>query len=1536
MIKKLSSIVVLFSFFLFFSTSSQATLNGFIPDSTLTGINCSTGTCLQNFKATDMVYGISLSYCDAYDTDGTCIQAHSAPTFSTSQSTLLTMFINNQVQFINNSSVYLTGYDGCITNPDSSMTCNMMAMKQEADPNNPGQTIWVSVVEGNFGDYVQYNGSNFTCPNSGTYVSGQGCTTTNGSQSSTGQPTDRSIPALPSNCKTCSNPSAVPDTSSLSSPVGPNPISLSNSSEIESRLDLSSPMPFLRNYASSRTISSMLGNGWRYAFDKKLTINSSPITGINAGSFVSMLDFNEENDEDIIFSRTNQNNTLSPSFGDQSGYSLIVLPNGYQLNTPNNNVETYNNAGELVSWSNIQGYTLNFTYNNNQVASVTDSYNHSLTFTYTNGLLTHILSDNGDYMDYNYNSGNLISATFNGNETVQYGYTNNLLTSITDENNHLYTMIGYDSQNRANSSQNVLGANNYIHTTNINYGTAGSPVMTQGNGLTSTFSLSPENYQQMANSASISGTNVSTTYGLTYDANSNVNVYTDGNNNNTKTTYNLSNNLTQSVTRADGSTISYTWNSNNRLLSSYTEPSANGTRTVNFFYDTLGNLRQKQVVTSTGTRSWNYTYGTLGRVLTSSDPSGAVTTYTWYADNDTNANQRGLLKTVTNALNQTITINSYDIHGNPVSITDPNGLTKTMTFDSRSRLLTESINGATNTYSYDLAGNLLQVNLANGYILTMTYDNAHRLTQISDNLGASTSYTLDDNDMPTNEQTSQNSTLRSVTNRIFDSLGRLNTLYHTNSAEKMSYTYDANSNMKTFTDTNSNSHTLSYDNLNRLSNMTGSGDSQSYTYDADSNLNQVVANNQTTNYTYDDFAELTKLVSPDSGTQNLTYDVINRKITNTDNLGTVHTYSYDALGRLTSANHVNVNGTTTQAETYSYDTATYGIGFLAGFTDASGNTSYTYDNNENISSKTQTITGTSFTKTVSYGYDSANQLTSVTYPSGLVVTYTYNNGQVSGISLSGEISATVFNQAQYLPFSNTVSQWTWGNNTTLINTYGTDDKLQSIVDGNAINDTFSIDGMGNINSVTDNLNSAFSYSTIYDSDYNLQRFIQNGASDIYGYDTNHNRSYFYNNVSNNPATYNYTIPNTANLLTQYNGGPNSSSPVYYTVVNDANGNMTSDGAGNTYGYDLKNNLTSFSNSSNSFIYSFNARNQRVSKTGNGTTTYFIYDENGNLLAEYDSSGTILAEHIYLNGLPVAVVKNNTLYYVHTDQIGTPRVITDTSNNVVWHWDNVSAFGANPATENGLTNYNLRFSGQYFDKESNLHYNNYRTYNPFLGRYMQSDSVGLVADVNTFRYAGNNSLSNFDTLGLDTLVQLSGNSIQIIVPIGLYSTDSTLNDPNFTDNLNWLANQYKNSLSKYWNSQPWKYHNCNVTFSFPVTVGKSLNNIEIATIDESTKGWRSRVYNHNLNSNTNIVMGNSGKWSLKGNDEVHEVGHLMGLEDRYYSYPDPINPTKVLTHPLPGWNNNIMSDLGPVEQRNIDEIIQNNLTAQQIQGCTCLK
>ena len=112
-----------------------------------------------------------------------------------------------------------------------------------------------------------------------------------------------------------------------------------------------------------------------------------------------------------------------------------------------------------------------------------------------------------------------------------------------------------------------------------------------------------------------------------------------------------------------------------------------------------------------------------------------------------------------------------------------------------------------------------------------------------------------------------------------------------------------------------------------------------------------------------------------------------------------------------------------------------------------------------------------------------------------------------------------------------------------------------------------------------------------------------------------------------------------------------------------------------------------------------------------------------------------------------------LFYVHPDHLGTPRAITRPNDNaLVWRWENAEPFGNSLPDENpsgmGAFAYNLRFPGQYYDAETGTHYNYFRDYDAALGRYTQSDPIGLKGGLNTYLYVLANPIKRSDRRGLD--------------------------------------------------------------------------------------------------------------------------------------------------------------------------------------------
>jgi RHS repeat-associated protein len=102
-------------------------------------------------------------------------------------------------------------------------------------------------------------------------------------------------------------------------------------------------------------------------------------------------------------------------------------------------------------------------------------------------------------------------------------------------------------------------------------------------------------------------------------------------------------------------------------------------------------------------------------------------------------------------------------------------------------------------------------------------------------------------------------------------------------------------------------------------------------------------------------------------------------------------------------------------------------------------------------------------------------------------------------------------------------------------------------------------------------------------------------------------------------------------------------------------------------------------------------------------------------------------------------------YTHADQLGTIQKMTDASGTLAWD-RTARPFGETVSigAASGFAN-PLRFPGQYAD-ETGLSYNYFRDYDPTLGRYLESDPIGLGGGVNTYAYVGGNPISRMDPTG----------------------------------------------------------------------------------------------------------------------------------------------------------------------------------------------
>lgn len=1093
-----------------------------------------------------------------------------------------------------------------------------------------------------------------------------------------------------------------------------NPVAPVTGAKLEEELDYRGPTSGgleLRRYYSSAgylrprilttpqdTTDEMLPRDfWRHSYDRRFF----PVTG--SAQISALIQFPSGAVKSFDTSGNETGN-----IGGGGAHLQFTAGVGWDLTLANRDIERYNLTGQLVSITTRAGLVTSIAYSGT-VMTVSDSFGHSLVLNLDgDGLLTLATLPDGGQIAYAYDDYKRLStATYPDGKSRIYAYDDVrnwwLLTSIKDESGQTYGTYSYDAQGRAILSTHAGGADSHAFTYNSN----GTTTITDPTGASTVWGFAaaggakkPASYSQPCRDCG----SVST---RTFDTNGNPSATTDFNGNQTLYLYDPVRNLESWRTEAAGTpqarVITTQWHSTFRSPVQIDQP---GQRT-NFTYDSNGNLLTKTVTdtATNGTRTWTYTYNSYGQVLTIDGPRTDVADVTTYTYQDCSSGYGcGQLASVTDAVGNVTSYLTYNANGDPLTISDPNGVVTTLTYDTRERLTSRSVGTETTAYEYWPTGLLEKVTLPDDSYLSYTYDAAHRLTGIADGEGNHISYTLDAAGNRTQQDVFDSSNALARTQQwVYDDLGRLHQEIGAVS-QATTFEYDDLGNTLAVTDPRNRTTQYEYDPLSRQSAVIDAiGGVTQYTYDARDNLASVSDPRALqTGYTLNGFNDIVQLSSPDSGTTAYVRNADGSVSRATDARSRDADYTYDAVGRVAAIEYSD------QTIALQYDTGTNGRGHLSAITDASGSTQYAYDTQGRLTSKTQT-TG-SVVQTLTHTYNSVGQLATTTTPSGQLITYTYSNGHVAGISVNGTV---LISNVLYAPFGPTQG-WQWGNGTYTVREYDADGRV------------VSIDSAG---------------LTTYA--YNADGTIQSRSDDAP------------EPSSSSDSSLSISLSSTSNRISSTTALATSTTRNYSY---DAAGNTTSDGL-HSFTYNDAGRMVSSVTGATPTSYSYNGLGQRVKKVGSAGTFYFVYDEAGHLLGQYDGSGAIIEEIVWLDDIPIATMRTGTgggigFFYIHTDNLNTPVRLTRTSDNVVmWRWDH-DPYGAGTPDEDAEGNgafvfFNSRFPGQVYDGESGLHYNYFRDYDPYTGRYLESDPIGLRGGANTYAYVLNNPISRIDPRGLQT-------------------------------------------------------------------------------------------------------------------------------------------------------------------------------------------
>ena len=487
-----------------------------------------------------------------------------------------------------------------------------------------------------------------------------------------------------------------------------------------------------------------------------------------------------------------------------------------------------------------------------------------------------------------------------------------------------------------------------------------------------------------------------------------------------------------------------------------------------------------------------------------------------------------------------------------------------------------------------------------------------------------------------------------------------------------------------------------------------------YSYYVFGPLAQVTQGSQTRTFTSDWLGRISEESHPETGTTSYTYDDGGLVTSRTDARSIVTNYSYDDIGRPLTITY----GDSTPDVTYTYDEGTF-TGFLT-TVDVDGVTvsTFEYDTAGGLSEENVTLDGVSGTFTTGYTYDLAGRLATLAYPSGRVVTRTYDSGSgiASGRSsladsptsaaIVGSVSDNAAGFVTARTLDGTIAETRSFNSRLQLDGIGATAGSTTLI--NLDYDYGSTNNIGRIRSRTDAIQPEHSVDYSYDAIGRLTAV--SAANSSWG--VSWALDQFGNRTSQTPSG--LASGRVGSQSSSY-GSPNTTNRNASWTYDDS-GNVTND-TSHTYTYDAESRLIQIDSSSNQYAY--DAAGRRVKRIAGGVTTYYIYGLTG-LLSEF-STDTSLSDN-------TAAASDDRLEYRVGDPTGTAVLLMD-GNGTVLENNRVFPFGEPWVLPIASANKETFTTYQHDnDAGSDLDYAMARYYASRSGRFMTPDPGHVGANV----------------------------------------------------------------------------------------------------------------------------------------------------------------------------------------------------------------